>query len=385
MKKYIFLLCAAVFTIEFVFSQDLTYSGEVKTGLYWDREEIGDKVTETADVHIRDRGYVAPGAGKYDGDSSPAEGRFRLNIQLDHKDVGMKLRFEQNVWVDASMPKWSYAFAYGNFINNQLKISAGRLGDSPWGTGGPELYKELDTKIGIRTEIQPNLIPGLNIGFVLNEWNGGEIAGQQTLAEVLQESVLGAAYTNDFFHIRFAYRLDSSLDSGDEEFVYRFEERALNNVLEGLQIIANGYYLGTNQQEGGRGGAGPGFSSQNWLYVQYAPRDFTALVRFGLWLAGGQDELARQILSVKPGFYYNLFGNVLSVGAYFLYEQDFGEGKFYEGSPYLALEFQPLVRLNLGDNFYTALVYDYRNEYAVVNRDDIKTTHWVNLQVVYTF
>jgi hypothetical protein len=353
--------------------------------LYWEKTQTGDKVTETADVHIHDRGYVAPGKGPHEGDSSPAEGRFRLNIQLDHKDVGMKLRFEQNVWVDSSMPKWSYAFAYGNFLDNQLKISGGRLGDSPWGAGGPELWQELDTKIGIRTEIKPNFLPGLNVGFVLNEWNGGEISGQQTIAEILQESVLGAAYTNDFFHVRFAYRLDSTLDSGDEEFVYRFEERALNNVLEGLQIIANGYYLGTNQYEGGRGGTGPEFSFQNWLYAQYAHRDFTAQVRFGLWLAGGETAPDRQIMSVKPGFYYNLFGNTLSVGAYFLYEQDFGEGKFYEGSPYLALEVQPLVRVNFGDNFYTALVYDYRNEYAEVNKDTIKTTHWINLQVVYTF
>ncbi|MDR1127486.1 MAG: hypothetical protein LBL06_05095 [Treponema sp.] len=380
MKKYILLLCAAIFTTGLAFAQDLTYSGEVKTGLYWEQAQTGDVVTETADIHIHDRGYVAPGAGQYAGDSSSQEGRFRLNIQLDHKDVGMKLRFEQTVWKDTSMPNWAYAFAYGNFINNQLKISAGRLGDSPWGAGGPELWTELDTKIGVRTEIKPNFLPGLNIGFVLNTWNGGEVTGKKTLAEILQESVVGASYTNDFIHLRFAYRLDSALDADDDEFVYRIEERALNNLLEGLQIIANGYYKGINQQEGGRGGGEPEISFQNWLYAQYAPRDFTATVRFGLWLA-----TERQIMSVKPGFYYNFFGNVLNVGAYFLFEQDFGANKFYEGSPYLALEVQPLIRLNFGDNFYTALVYDYRNEYAKAREDTLKTTHWINLQVVYTF
>ncbi|MDR0784918.1 MAG: hypothetical protein LBE74_03420 [Treponema sp.] len=380
MKKYILLLCAAVLASGTVLSQELSFSGEVKTGVYWEQAQTGDKVTEIGEIHIHDRGYVPPGASRYAGDSSSNEGRFRLNLQFDHKDVGMKLRFEQTAWTDTSLPNWSYAFAYGNFISNQLKISAGRLGDSPWGAGGPELWTELDTKIGVRTEIKPNLLPGLNVGFVLNKWNGGEVTGTKTLAEMLQESVVGASYTNDFFHIRFAYRFDSDLDADDEEFVYRIEERALNMVLEGFQIIANGYYKGINQSEGGRGGSEPEFSFQNWLYVQYAPRDFTASVRFGLWTVPD-----RQILSVKPGFYYNFFGNILNVGAYFLFEQDFGANKFYEGSPYLALELQPLVRLNFGDNFYTALVYDYRSEYAEVRKDTIKTTHWFNLQVVYAF
>jgi hypothetical protein len=375
------LLCAAVFAVGSVFSQDLTYSGEVKTGLYWQKAQTGDRdSTETAAIHIHDRGYVAPGASDYAGDSSTNEGRFRLNLQLDHKNIGMKLRFEQTAWTDASLPKWSYAFAYGDFINNQLKISAGRLGDSPWATGGPELWTELDTKIGIRTEIKPNFLPGLNLGFVLNEWNGGEVTGKRTLTELLQESVVGASYTNDFFQFRFAYRFDSVLDADDEEFVYRIEERALSKVLEGLQILANGYYKGINQQEGGRGGGEPEFSFQNWLYIQYAPRDFTTMVRLGLWLVPD-----RQILSIKPGFYYNFFENVLNVGIYFLFEQDFGANKFYEGSPYLAMEVQPLVRVNFGGNFYTALVYDYRNEYAEARKDTIKTTHWLNLQVVYTF
>jgi hypothetical protein len=301
-----------------------------------------------------------------------------MNMQLEHDNIGMKIRFEKTAWQSGKeSPDWGYAFAYANLADNHLKISAGRLGDSPWSTGGPELWKELDTTIGIRTEIKP--IKGLNFGFVLNKWNGGEVTGNRTLIEVLKESVLGLSYENDYFAIRGAFRLDSDLDGDDEEAVYRVEERAIQKVLPGFQIFANGYYKGINASEGGRGGSEPEFDSINWLYAQYDPLNFIAQLRFGYELVPD-----RQILTIRPTYYHKFFEGLLEVGASFTYAQDFGDNKFYKDSPYFYINFEPKVKFIFG-GFYTELVYAYHNEYVLVRTDTLGITHWINLRMVYTF
>jgi hypothetical protein len=356
-------------------AQELTVSGEVKTGLYWEKtQREAEKPDTTLKFHNND-------------DAGSGQGRFRLNLQYEKNNIGMKARIQWDTWTD-SAPAWSYAFGYGNFFDDQLTFSLGKLGASPWGTGGPEMWTELESTIhgGIRFEIKPKIVPGLNAGFVLNHYNSTNDAGFDqkediTLAVILQESVLGVSYDHDFFGLRFAYRLDSEGDRRDrgttgkegDELIYRLEERVLNNYLDGFQIWANGSYVGVGAESKAC------IEFLNWLYFQYAPEIFTAQLRFGYDVIEN-----RSILHIRPSFYYNFFNQLLNVGASVQFAQDFGEGKMYAGSPYLYWNIEPMVKLNFG-SAYAAFVYRYTNEYKYHTDPPKSQTQWINLRFGLSF
>jgi hypothetical protein len=365
-KNFVVLFTVALYVALPTLAQEFELSGEVKTGMYWQSVQEGDQEAES-------RGYV-----HNNDDAGGNQGRFRLNFHYRRDTIGVKLRFQETTW-DNTQIRWPdafpYAFAYGDFLNEQIKISSGKLGDSPWGMGGPEKWDELDTRIGIRTEIKPYFVSGLNVGFVLNDWNlGGVVPKDQTLGEVLQESVVGASYDHDYFAFRFAYRFDSTKDQYNAsnegaELIYRVEERALKKLVEGLQIWANGHYIGIDPEDETL------FATTNWLYAQYEPEAFTAQIRLGY-----DTGWNRQILHVRPSFYYNVF-SFLSAGASFYYAQDYGT-KYSEGSAFYAWNVEPKVRLTLGGT-YVEMVYHYGSEY--LRQDVEEKIHWINLRLVYTF
>jgi hypothetical protein len=314
------------------------------------------------------------------------------------KNFGMKVRVQWENWNDG-YPQWPYAFGYGNFFEDQLTISVGKLGASPWGTGWPEMWKELEGGAGggMRTEWKPQFIPGdLNVGFVLNYFNsdrdqGWDINKPLSLLNILRESVIGASYTHDLFLVRFAYRFDDAFDAtqenknrgglGEDELIYRIEERVLSKALNlpGFQIWALGYWFGVTSEY-------PEMKLfQNWLFVQYEPEQFTAQIRFGY------DYIeSRSDFYVKPSFYYNFFEKLLSVGASFSYCQDFGDGKLYAGSPYRYIEVEPKVQLNFTSS-YVAFAYNFRQEYLhrweglAADKEPLKQTHWMNLRFCIQF
>jgi hypothetical protein len=374
MKKFVAALLAALCTAGAVFAQELQISGEIKTGFFWYQKQIGD-------AEPKSEGFVHnseddSGEQLLLNPENKSQGRFRLNLQIDKENVGMKVRFQQLEWRDSAVPQWNYAFAYGDFLNDQLKISVGKLGDSPWATGGPEMWKELDTRIGIRTEIKPSFVPGLNIGFVLNDMDdqATQSGRQQTIGDILMESVLGLSYINDYFAVRLAYRLDSECDYSDgDRMIFRLEEKVIQQYLPGFQIWANGSY------EGIRSISDKSLWLVNWLYIQYAPEICTAQLRLGY------DALSqRSIFYARPSFYYNFFDKFLNVGASFEFAQDFGDGRVYKNAPYLRMVVEPMIKINFG-SAYAALVYQYRNEYHTMGKDEITRVHAVNLRTVFTF
>ncbi|MDR2069992.1 MAG: hypothetical protein LBP81_01040 [Treponema sp.] len=383
MKKFFAALAAVAFTVLPALAQEFDLSGEIKTGIYWENKQEGNEEAKSA-------GYM------HNNDDAGNEGRFRLNLHYRHDTIGVKVRFQETNWkalFQSAGLNWTtnfpYAFAYGNFLDDQLKISGGRLGDSPWGTGGPEMWVELDTVLGIRTEIKPAFMPGLNIGFVLNQWNYAAdtsvIATERTLGSLLQESVVGASYDHEYFGLRFAYRLDSKEDyqntisnieeaNEGEDLIYRVEERALKNLLPDFQIWANGHYTGIN--------CGPAFNMKgnNWLYIQYAPALFTSQFRLGYEVGGNDTTGKRQVLNAKGSFYYN-FLSFLSAGASICYAQDYGV-KTSPGSPFYEWNVEPKVKVTFG-GAYVEFVYHYGSMYT--NPDVEEKTNWINLRLVYTF
>jgi hypothetical protein len=387
-KLFITLFAAFVFALlvaPTVFAQELKLSGEAKSGILWEQKQQQGKDPE-ANVTMNSK-----------DDAGSGRGRFRLNMDyLNDNNFGFQMRMNWETWSDTA-PQFPYAFGYGNFFDDQLRISVGKLGGSPWGTGGPEMWKELEASSGggMRTEWRPSFVPGnLNLGFVLSYFNsdrdqGWDIAKPLSLLNILRESVIGVSYSNDDFLIRLAYRFDDEFDAtqenknrggmGEDELLYRIEERVLSKILPGFQIWALGYWFGVTSEY-------PEMKLfQNWLFFQYAPDQFTAQVRVGY------DYIeSRSDFYVKPSFYWNFFNKLLSVGASFQYCQDFGDGKIYEGSPYRYIEVEPKVQLNFTSS-YVAFAFNWRQEYIGTypelpdGKDPIKQTQWMNLRFCIYF
>ncbi|MDR0457117.1 MAG: hypothetical protein LBH20_10595 [Treponema sp.] len=392
MKRFIFVLLAMVASTALItpaaFAQimggELKLSGEAKSGIYWEQRQQEGRDPE-AEVKLQNK-----------DDAGSGQGRFRLNMDYENeKNFGFKVRVNWENFADTA-PQWSYAFGYGNFFENQMTVSVGKLGASPWGTGGPEMWKELESMIsgGMRVEWKPEFVPGnLNVGFVLNYFNSDRDQGATdipvSLLNILKESVIGVSYTHDMFLVRLAFRLDDEMDAqqdnkitggkGEEEMVYRLEERVLSSYLPGLQVWAIGHLYGITPK-------GKEIRwLRNWLFAQYAPEDFTAQLRFGYEYIESRSEFY-----IKPSLYWNLFDKLLSVGASFTYCQDFGDGKMYEGSAYRYLELEPKIQLNFTSS-YIAFAYNFRQEYLqpwstlAAGKDPLKQTQWMNLRFCIYF
>jgi len=379
MKKIIAALIAIVCLPCSLFAVDFEISGEVKTGFYTEQQDIQGKVTSQSKIHNNDE------------DSGKQEGRVRLNLNIAYENIGMRTRYTQQVWGVGNFFAIEFMYAYADLFNEQLKISAGTLGESPWGTGGPDLFEYVDNTLGIRTEWKPNFLPGLNLGFVLNRPDYGKAPGSEDKTEfldMLQESVLGIAYDHEYFAFRFSYRFDSewdwSLNAGNEgaQFVYRVEERLLGKLLPGMQIFANGRFYGIfNEKKDAQLDTG----SVNWLYMEYSPENFTVNLNTCYTTVEARNtEPRKQVLFLKPGFTYKLFDNFLNLIIKFGMEIPLENKKNYEDSFYNYWYVEPQVKININSNSYVAVVYNFKYQYENF-KGDISKTNWVNIRVVYTF
>ena len=368
------------------FTQSFKMDGAAKTGLLWTKSE--DRIHEPIE---------GTRANSKD-DAGNGQGRFRLSMEYSFGNFGIKLRLDWDNWDGDKMPALPYAFGYGNFFNDQFTVSLGKLGASPWGTGGPEMWKELEIVKtgGIRLEYKPAFVPGLNVGVVINGFNQStEDFGSRpvTLLHILQESVLGASYTHEYFLARFAYRFDSEADTlrgisllgkeGDD-FIYRVEERILKNYIPGFQIWALGAFNGLWCAKENLDDC---YVITNWLFIQYAPELFTAQIRFGYDVIS-----TRQIVHIKPSFHLNLLNKLIKVGASFWYGQDFGEFQNYPGSPFSYIEVEPLIQVNFAANAYITFAYNWRLEYGKEGQEHIDRgikpitqIQWINLRFGLTF
>jgi len=123
---------------------------------------------------------------------------------------------------------------------------------------------------------------------------------------------------------------------------------------------------------------------RNYAFAEYEPPNmFNMATPFTAQFRAGYDYTpARQVLHLKPSFYWNFFDKLVSVGASYWYAQDFGI-KFTEGSPYAFMEVEPKVQLNFQSS-YIAFVYNWRMEYfneafAVPGREP-RQTQRINLR-----
>ena len=364
--KNCFVVLLAVFLSapSLSFAQQIVISGEAKTGIIWERVEnrLGNPDSLRTEARL----------GSLD-DAGSGDGRFRINMAYTSAggNVGFRARLNWENFNNAPTngPHWDYAFGWANMFNDQFTLSLGKLGGSPWGTGGPEMWRELEVTDfgGLRFEWKPNFVPGnLNIGFVLNWIDDIADAGMDrdaTLMDLLLESVVGVSYSNDWFLARVAYRFDSEMDQGgaragldpfDEggKLVYRVEEFVLRRFVPNLAVWALGEFEGVGSEL-----PEVSFMTRNWLFIEYAPPAFTALLRLGF-----DATYARFIVHASPSFSYNFLGGLLVPSVRFRWANDFGDAKIWPGSWFSHIGFEPSIRLNLAMGVNIDFAYYWRLE-----------------------
>jgi hypothetical protein len=378
MKK---LLIVMMFLCAFfsLYSQELKLSGEMKTGFVTYTKQIGNEdPTKGTYLHNSDTDNPADFGNPQKFVDEP--GRFRLNLSYENNNVGMKMRFQIDKFGSNPTPVVPYSFVYGNYFSDQLKLSAGKLGDSPWGIGeAPGMTGELDTVIGIRTEYKPVFVPGLNVGFVLNEMNSQHDTYRYPdidLKSIIGETVIGASYDHNYFGARVTYRFDSKIDvQNGAELIYRLEEKVLDSYVPGMKIWLSGNAMGLFATGDDDELLPDEVSLKNWLFITYAPETFSAGFRIGF---DSHDQ--RHELYFRPSFYYNWWN--LTFGLSAEYAQDFGEKKIQQGSPYSYWLIEPEITLNLGSSS-VSLNYGYKDEFA--NNQKYETTRTSKFSLRFTF
>jgi hypothetical protein len=318
-----------------------------------------------------------------------------MNFTYSIGNAGIKGRLQLD-YGSTNAPGWPYLFGYINAFEDQFTLSMGRLGASPWDTGGPEMWKGLESigenGVGMRVEYKPKFVPGLNVGFVVNKYDGGtDAAGADrnlTFADILQESVLGVSYEHEYFLARFAYRLDCGYDSRERVFagkteggslVYRAEERIIRNFLPGAQVWAMGYAEGVGAEEEIREKA---LGMVNWLFLQYEQDWGTAQFRLGYNYSD-----SRSIIHLKPNYYHNFLNKLITVGALFYFANDFGDNKMNENAPYSEIQIEPKLQLNF-PNAYVAFTYNFMQRYsAPLEKEDLPLNRFqtINIRFGMTF
>jgi len=390
MKK-LFVILLAVIVTGVSFAQLFEVSGEAKTGIIW--HQTNDRLA--ADINYKEDGVRM---GSMD-DAGGNDGRFRLNVKYTnasgHLGFQSRLNWEQFNNAPTNGPNWSYAYGWGSFYDDQFVLSLGKLGNSPWGSGGPEMWKELEVSsfAGLRFEWKPNFVPGdLNVGFVLNWYDDAADAGMDrdpTILDALQETVFGWSYKNEYFLFRGAYRLDSELDQGaarsgleikkeGSKMVYRIEEYVLKNVAPDLHMAvwALGEFMGIGSES-----PADTFSTRNWLFYQIAPGDLIAQARFGLEATGVKTHAF-----FRPFFSYKLLGGLIVPSMEISFANDFGDNKIWPGSNYLYYNFKPRLQVNFAAGAYVAFEYFYemRNAYGPPGPPE-KQIQWMNLRAGISF
>ena len=397
-------LVSSVWVLPSAYAVEMEISAELKTGVYWNPIH-----QPSFRLHHSD----------YAGDSV---GRFRMGLHFRSGDFGIRTRFGQTVWErDApdtgiaqmlDVVRWDFAYAYGNFLSEQLRISAGMLTGSPWRAGrfsrassiDDIIWQGLDHLVGIRTEVMPNVVPGLNVGFTLNTWNQMRYwpAEREHFRALLLETVFGVAYSHPLFYGRFSWRLDSAADVYNHQqeghsMMFRLEPLFISNFVPDFRMWVNGWWLGVGPRyiEDGRYILGDGSYHEsrvpddqrvfrNWLYLEYTPRDLVAEFVVGGVFTG----LNSHIIHLQPGIYYQMLP-FLRAGIHVYYEYNFGEDRTIGGVDidgrniwFRLLAFQPQIRLQFGPA-ELSLVYRFEMEHD--HHGHRRTNQWVNLRAVISF
>jgi len=379
------MLCMAVFLhaqpLQYFGDTKLEFAGEIKAGLFWERVEW-----TVIDRHGDLRAEAEERFKFHHNDDAGEHGRFRLDMNLFNNNMGMKVRFQQTNFSEFADNSFDFAFAYGDFLNEQLRLEIGKLEGSPYSAGGPDIWQNLDrfgsSAMGIRTEIKPNFVKGLSIGFLLNGWNQANYFPEKNhLVDLLSETVVGASYTHDYFHARLSYRFDGESDVYNHDWfdgtdmMYRLEERILRELLSDhdIRLWINGWWRGIGSEDMDI------VNYQNWLYADWYTGQYITQLRFGYHTGVQRNEIQTRLT----------FGYKIPIGTIELvpsiaglFRLDFGES-VTKDVPYKLFFIEPHLRINLNSRAHVIFVYHFEHE--PLCPETFKRTQWANMRVQYSF
>jgi len=178
MKKVLIVLLAFA-VAGGLFAQDVSFSGQVRSGL---RIDFGDNY---------DDAVIA--ANDDDGDNAVFA---ELVAEYDADDWGLK--FGASAQKGTGAPELSVGDAFGwiYFADRLIKLSGGQQGGD-WGSGG---WVDSDVGGGISLKLAVFPFDGFNIGAYLGYPNGsGYSAGK--IANFFQETALGFSFDGGLFNI----------------------------------------------------------------------------------------------------------------------------------------------------------------------------------------
>jgi hypothetical protein len=369
------------------FAQEIKVSGAVKAGVLF--EQVGD-----ADMTVR------PHNDSTDSGAGGKALRADLNVAATYDNYGAKLRIRNDEGVFAL----HQALVWGEFLNDLIKVSAGKLsGNAVWGSGG-DADVSFDGVSGVRFEFKP--IEGLNFGFALD---AGSLfspavaakpatpaipAGPGTpavpatpatpavpaaplkIGQFFKETVFGVKYSNDFFGAAFALKLDS--DAGYDanvDSINAFEDKDGSDeytkllfgldikAVPGLTAVVDGQIsqLGVEDKEGV--GQGVHFKVHEKFAYQLSD-PFEVHIVFAE--AGYLGEAKDTEIAIKPGLSFEV------LPAFFLN----GDAEFtiytFEDSA-VQIGIKPGVEYKFADN--TSIAGWYK---ATINKDGFEDNDLVN-------
>lgn len=224
MKKFIAVACMlALFVVSSgLFAQEeekpapaLKFSGEYVTGISIQTPNEGDT------------------QAKWWNDDAGAS-RLRLNLLYESDIGGMKARIQQSLDPSSDVTVTTkdnndddvetsaklalgghvaiggWAYGWVNLLDKMVVISAGKIDDNIWGTGGV-VDSNFDAVSGVRLAVAP--IDGLSLGLAVPFAQGD---GQE-VSLPFKNMNFGAKYTAPAFSVAVGLKLNAKLNSADEE------------------------------------------------------------------------------------------------------------------------------------------------------------------------
>jgi hypothetical protein len=224
MKKLMVLILVLSMAASAFAENGLTVGGDAATGFRVTKEGDGDAAARLENTDV---GNVP--------------GRFRLNFNYTKDNIQVKWRTqmtslaqEKDQFQSTLDNVFEYAFAMGDFFDNQFRVSVGKLGDSgdrPWEMGNSEVWGDVEGITGARFEFKPAALAGLNVGLLMPA-----LASSVEPGDYFSELGFGIRYDHDAFAARFAIRLDGEGDpSGGGTAVWHLEARAIGSAVPGLK------------------------------------------------------------------------------------------------------------------------------------------------------
>jgi hypothetical protein len=179
-----------------LFAQELTWSGQVKTGLTFTAIDNGNSDVDNPDPTI-----------EFFNDDADTPTRFQLGANYTNGNYGAVFRLRADIGSTTGTLINYSAYAWGKFFNDVLKVSAGKVHDGVWGSNGLKNWG-VDGD-GVRLEITP--LEGLNLGVMFRA-----PGLESTAKQFFNETAFGFNYKTDLFAVGASLVLDGDADGLQE-------------------------------------------------------------------------------------------------------------------------------------------------------------------------